>query len=208
MDFGETEIIRYAVIILLALFFTWLILKAFRWKWHRYYEINEFEKRAAGKRGERKATELIKSVCREDDYLFTNVKIENTNEEAELDNVIVNKYGVYIIEVKSYSGALVGSEDDYVWDKYHVSEGGNTYVKPARNPIRQVSRQAGVLHRHLEYYGIKTWIEGYAIILGSRSPVSSDRVLRKADDIDKVIHTKIDNGMSKKTVESICRILG
>ena len=164
-------------------------------------------KEAAGLRGEKHATELIKSVLREDDYLFTNVEIDNGDEEAELDNVIVNKYGVFIIEVKAYSGTLVGSEDDYAWDKYHVSGGGNTYVKSAKNPIRQANRQAGVLHRYLDYYGVKTWIEGYAIILGTKSPVSSDKVLRSVNEIDKAIHTRIDNGLSKKMVEKICQIL-
>ena len=60
MNILETEIIRYAIIILLSLFFTWLILRAFRWLSDYQYKANELEKRAAGKRGERKAEELIK----------------------------------------------------------------------------------------------------------------------------------------------------
>lgn len=59
------------------------------------------------------ATNLIREVLNEDDRLFTNVNIECDGMSAELDNVIVNSYGVFIIETKNYKGRLYGNEDDY-----------------------------------------------------------------------------------------------
>lgn len=41
----------------------------------------------------------------------------------------MNQYGIFIIEVKNYSGKLVGTEDDYEWQKYHTTPSGNTYFK-------------------------------------------------------------------------------
>ena len=72
------------------------------------------EKRA-GRLGEKRAAELIRQVMREEDRLFTNVCIELDGRMTELDSVIVNKYGVFIIEVKNYNGLLVGAEDDHEW---------------------------------------------------------------------------------------------
>ena len=68
----------------------------------------------AGRAGEAEATELIRSVLREDDRLFTGVNVAIDGKRTELDNVIVNPRGVFIIEVKTYSGTLKGSESDRV----------------------------------------------------------------------------------------------
>lgn len=115
--------------------------------------IFEALERRAGRIGEQKATHIISSVLREDDRLFTNVQVNYENEPAELDNVIVNKFGVFIIEVKNYNGSLVGNEDDYEWVKYHTTDAGDTCSKIVKNPIKQVKRQVYVLAKFLEYYG-------------------------------------------------------
>ena len=82
--------------------------------------IFEPEEKRVGRQGERIATNIIKRVLREDDYLFTNVPVSYDGKNAELDNVVVNKYGVFIIEVKYYKGRLYGAEDDYEWQKYKL----------------------------------------------------------------------------------------
>ena len=73
--------------------------------------IFETPERRAGRRGEMIATDIIKGVLRDGDYLLTNVSISYDGRPAELDNVVVNKYGVFIIEVKNYKGRLCGEED-------------------------------------------------------------------------------------------------
>lgn len=126
---------------------------------------------------------------------------------AELDNVIVNKYGVFIIEVKYYKGRLYGAEDDYEWQKYKDDGYGNTFEKNVKNPIKQVKRQTYILAKYLEYYGPRVWVEGYAFLVNGNSPVNSSFMLESLDDIDKAIHTFGKNRLSAQTVESIKRLL-
>ena len=146
------------------------------------------EKRA-GRIGEEYATKIIKSVLREGDRLFTNVEIECDGKRAELDNVVVNQYGVFIIEVKNYVGELYGREDDYQWQKVKVTDAGNAYEKTVDNPIRQVRRQVYVLAKFLERCNIHIWVDGYVILLHGNSPVKSNFVLERVDDIDIAIHS-------------------
>ena len=126
---------------------------------------------------------------RDDDRLFTNVSINYDGRPAELDNVIVNKYGVFVIEVKNYAGAIYGNEDDFEWQKYKTTDAGNTYVKNVKNPLKQVKRQCYLLARYLENYGTKVWVNGYAILIQGNSPVVSDHILNNIYDIERVIHT-------------------
>ena len=169
--------------------------------------IFESEVKRAGRKGENAATNIICSVLREDDYLFTNISITYDGKPAEMDNVIVNKYGVFIIEVKNYKGRLYGNEDDYEWVKYKDDGYGNTFEENVKNPIRQVKRQVFILAKYLEYYGSRVWVDGYAMLLRGGSPVESQYILSSVDDIDRAIHTFGRNRLDKKTVENIVKLL-
>ena len=163
--------------------------------------------RAAGRAGEKYASDIIRSVLREGDQLFTNVSVSYKNKVTELDNVVVNKNGVFIIEVKYYSGRLAGDEDDFEWSKYHTSRGGNTYVKTVKNPIKQVNRQVYILSGYLKKHGIGAWVDGYAIILGAKSPVKNNCVLKNTDELDKAIHTRGRKMLGRNAAESIAKLM-
>ena len=165
------------------------------------------EYKRVGIRGEEAAVKAIQSVLRDGDRLFTNVRIEYDGKPAELDNVIVNRYGVFIIEVKNYSGQIVGGEDEYEWRKYKTTEAGNTYEKTVRNPIKQVKRQTYILAKYLDYYGVRVWIRGYAILLHGNSPVKSGYILTSLSDVDRAIHTADRKMLDVKTVERIAKLL-
>ncbi len=164
------------------------------------------EKRA-GRRGESFATDQIRHVLREDDVLLTNVEISFDGRRTELDNLIINKYGVFIIEVKNYKGRLQGTEDDYEWKKYKDDGYGNTFLKNVKNPIRQVKRQVCLLAKSLDYYGVHVWVKGYVLFVQGNSPVQSEYVLSSLDDIDRVIHTFEKNRLTKTQTAKIVEYL-
>lgn len=160
-----------------------------------------------GRLGEEKAAGIIDGLLKEGDYHLTNVEISFDEKSAEFDDIIVNKYGVFIIEVKNYKGTIVGGEDDYEWEKYHTSEGGNTYVKSVKNPIKQVRRQIHILAEYLESYDIGVWIDGYAFLLDANSPVDNKYILSNKNEIDKAIHTPGRQRLDSRTVEAIVKLL-
>jgi len=164
--------------------------------------------RIAGKKGEQQAAQVIRSVLREGDHLLNNIEISYDGKTAEMDNVIVNRYGVFIIEVKNYIGKLYGGEDDYEWSKYKTTGAGNTYGKTVKNPIKQVKRQVYILAEYLEHRGCDVWVEGRAMLLHGNSPVSSEYMLKSVADIDKTIHTAVKGQLDDRTVDKICELLG
>ena len=96
----------------------------------------------------------------EKDLLFTNVEISFDGRKAELDNIVVNPFGIFIIETKNYVGEIEGKEDDYIWIKTKTTHAGNVYQKSVLNPIKQVKRQIYLLVNYIEYFtGIRIWIK-------------------------------------------------
>ena len=136
-----------------------------------------------------------------------NVPIIVDGRRTELDLVVVNSCGVFIIEVKSYAGRLIGGENDHEWVKFKTTEAGNTYEKRVKNPIRQVRRQVYLLARYLDYYGVRTWVKGYVILLHGSSPVESDALLNSSADIDRAIHSRGRSVLDAKTIERISSLL-
>ncbi len=161
----------------------------------------------AGDLGERYASNLIKSYLTDSDILLTNVPVVYDGNETELDSVVINSYGVFIFEVKYYTGMLRGSEDDYEWEKYHVSAAHNVYQKTVKNPIKQVNRQIYILAGYLRSCGVNVWVNGYTILLGADSPVQNDHILNRKDDLGKIIHTPGEKRLYRGTIDKICSLL-
>ena len=140
-------------------------------------------KERAGKEGEILAGKMIHQYLNEQDILFNNVEIVVHGRETELDYVVINKNGVFIFEVKNYSGELEGNEDDEYWNKYKISSGNNEYVKEVRNPIKQLKREIYLLKEYLKYYGIDLWINGYVLFVNMNSPIDSDYTINNESEL-------------------------
>ena len=167
---------------------------------------DEQERRLAGKRGEERVTAEIERVMRKDDYLFTNVEISFNNRETECDNIIINNFGVFIIEVKNYSGSLSGNENDDEWVERKYNDYGEILEKKVKNPIKQVRRQIDILSKLLKNNGLRAWIYGYAILIDNNSPVNSKYII-SLDDIGRVIHTPGKNKLTNEQVEKISEVM-
>ena len=186
-------LVIFAVIVLLSILFG-------------RYDIELPEKRA-GRMGERIATSIISEILNDEDILLTNVGIFTDGKETELDNVIINTKGIFIIEVKNYSGQLIGDEEDAEWIKNKVTEAGYLYQKTVRNPIRQVKRQEYLMSKLLKDNGIHVWIKGYVFLLERNSPVKSAYILDTQKDIDVAVHPDAVDQMDVEMVESVKRLL-
>ena len=164
-------------------------------------------KERAGKEGEILAGKMIQQYLNEQDILFNNVEIVVHGRETELDYVVINKNGVFIFEVKNYSGELEGNEDDEYWNKYKISSGNNEYVKEVRNPIKQLKREIYLLKEYLKYYGIDLWINGYVLFVNMNSPIDSDYTINNERELNSILHTRGGQTLNKKQIEKIENIL-
>ncbi len=168
----------------------------------------ESEKRRAGRVGERITHGILREILRDDDVLLSNVKLNYKDKRTELDNLIINDHGVFIIEVKNWSGDLIGDEDDREWTKIKYSPAGAPYQGTVKNPIKQVKRQIYILANSLRRCGINVNIEGYVFFLENNCPFMNEHVLRNQRDMDKVIHYGTDNKLTRVMQDRIVEALG
>ncbi len=172
-----------------------------------FIRTEEDGKERAGKEGEILAGKIIHQYLNDQDIILNNVEITVHGKETELDYVVINRNGVFIFEVKNYSGELEGNEDDEYWSKYKISSGNNEYVKEVRNPIKQVKREIYLLKELLHIYGVYLWIDGYVLFVNMNSPIESDYTINDENEIDIILHTKGRQNLNKKQIEKIVNIL-
>lgn len=168
---------------------------------------DEDQKRIAGKEGELQAKKILNHYLNENDLLLNNVNISIHGRNTELDYVVINNNGIFIFEVKNFSGKLVGNEDDQYWNKYKISRGNKEYIKEIRNHIKQLKREIYLLKEYLKYYGVDLWIEGYVLFVNMNSPVESEYTVNDKSEIDDILHLRRNQVLTKNQIEKIISIL-
>lgn len=193
------DLFLFVIIALIVLLF--LAIRLFRKK------REQREIKSAGNKGEAYFNNMLKSILRDDDVLIRNVCLQVNGKEAEIDSLIINNNGIFIVEVKNYNGRLYGKSDDFEWTKEKVSPGGNVFYKQVKNPIKQVKRQTYKLSQFLKENNIRIWISGYAYFINGNSPVDDESVIYDIDEFDRIIHTtsgkQYDERLINKAIEAL-----
>lgn len=171
------------------------------------YEREQIEIRNAGNFGEAICKSEIKQILRSDDVLINNICLNINGKETEIDNLIINKNGIFIIEVKNYNGTLYGDIDDFEWEKIKVSPGGNVFTKEVKNPIKQMKRQTYLLSQYLKENGIRIWISHFAYFINDNSPVHNECVISDIRELDKTIHNPQEKTYDDKVISKAVRLL-
>lgn len=196
-----TGIVLFVILIVLIL----LIFFIFSVKSNNEHEQEEIK--YAGSKGEEIFCNLIRSILRSDDILLNNISLSVDGKETEIDNLIINKNGIFIIEIKNYNGRLYGDTDDYDWIKEKVSPGGNVFTKKVRNPIKQTKRQIYILSKYLKNNNIRIWIKGYAYFINRNSPVEDECVISDVEELDQIIHERQAKIYDEKLIHRATNLL-
>ena len=191
----------YLFVIVALIVLSFLAIRLFRKK------REQREIKSAGNRGEAYFNNMLKSILRNDDVLIKNACLNVNGKEAEIDSLIINNNGIFIVEVKNYNGRLYGDIDDFEWTKEKISPGGNVFYKQVKNPIKQIKRQTYILSQFLKENNIRVWISGYAYFINGNSPVDDDCVINDIDELDRIIHTPGNKFYDDRLIHKVIKAL-
>lgn len=158
----------------------------------------------AGEEGEYLAASAIKSILFKDDWHTCNFEFSVDGREAECDILVVNTNGIFIFEVKNFSGSLFGYETDDTWEKVKESDSGNLYSKEIKNPIKQVRRQRWLLKKLLGSYGIYDFrIDGYVLLVNANPHDESEYILTDLSEVERTIHKPGEQPLNKSKRDAV-----
>lgn len=174
---------------------------------HEYIDFEQREIKRAGDAGEKFANSRINELLNENDIHLNNIVIESNDKRIEIDNLIINENGIFIVEVKNYVGRLYGDVEDKYWTKYKIAVSGETYSKKVKNPIKQAKTQLYFLKEFLKENGIYIRIEPYAFLINGGSPVQDEHIIDDLNELEEIIHTKREKPYRKDLIDKTVNLL-
>ena len=86
-----------------------------------------------GEQGENRINYLINKYCLEYHHLISNGLFYDGKENShEIDQILINKYGVFVIETKNWHGSSIGRDYDDEW--LYIQ---NNLAEKRRSPVKQ-----------------------------------------------------------------------
>ena len=165
-----------------------------------------------GIRGEYKVYRKLKVIKKQGYKVFQNINLKNNDFKAQLDFIIIGVTGVFIVEVKSLRGNIVGNSNDKYLMKTKKSKAGNEYSKKVYNPIKQVSTHVYKLATILKENGVNKWIEGIVLFSNKDLEVNiemGDNTVNIFENIDELIRyiLNYENILNEKDIKKIEKVL-
>ncbi len=118
-----------------------------------------------GQEGEDRVVEIMRQSLDGNWRLFRNVILSGRN-KGDIDAILVGPSGVWVLEVKSYSGEYRNIGDQWEYRK------GNRWKRAESNPGRQAEDNAIRLSNALKVDGIKQWVTGVVVWANPESPLT------------------------------------
>ncbi len=86
---------------------------------------------AKGIRGEVTASIILSTLPKDQYHIFNDVTLHTPDSSTtQIDHVIISNYGIFVIEVKNYSGWIFGSETQYKWTQSLPNNNKNQFLNP------------------------------------------------------------------------------
>ena len=156
----------------LLLVFLLLLISGFAVLPRRSADEQNYEAKMYGDRGERQAGFLLEK-CLPDGYtVIQNTVVLYKDGKSEIDNIIVGKTGVFIVEVKNMKGIIYGDYEDKKWLHYKIDQYDIEHKEVFKNPVKQVGTQIYRLANFLRDNKIFTHINGGVYFINRASKLS------------------------------------
>jgi hypothetical protein len=98
---------------------------------------------------------LKQNFNKKTNYLMNNVTLPiYDNGSTQIDHILINEYGIFVIETKHYSGWIFGNEVDYKWCQKFLNGRKFKFL----NPIKQNQTHINHLKRYLDFISSKEFI--------------------------------------------------
>ena len=89
-----------------------------------------------GEEGENKVASVLDSDASFHRLINNLVLLGNNDVSHQIDHILINENGIFVIETKNYYGEIVGKEEDSFWTRSYFEKGKRKTIK-FHNPLKQ-----------------------------------------------------------------------
>lgn len=157
-----------------------------------------------GEEGERKVADLLES-SKGFHRLINNLVLTGENGVShQIDHILINSNGVFVIETKNYYGEITGQEDDSFWTRSFFVRRQKKSVK-FHNPLKQNQSHLRIIKKiigkNYPVYCFVVFTQNNADVLGLFNVCNIDSLLKR---LSLVVS---DYSLKEKEIEGIYQVL-
>lgn len=131
--------------------------------------VKQFGEGDKGKDGERKVAKFLSKKKPPKRFVFNDSIFGNRDSSVQIDHIVIQRNGVFVIETKNYSGVIIGRDEEVNWTQV-MEFGKKTYS--FYSPVRQNESHArfltSILPKGVPIYPIVVFIQNNAEYVKSR----------------------------------------
>ncbi len=155
-----------------------------------------------GKIGEWIVSLTLGKTIENQQYVINNIIIKDENDKtSQIDHILINPKGIFVIETKNYSGRIYGNEKQIEWTQ--VLAYGKVKNK-LYNPIKQNNTHIYRLKNQMPNYVV--FYSAVVFVKGNTHFIQSNKVL-KLRQLKNFIRLERDVNLSEKQMKECYEIL-
>lgn len=108
-----------------------------------------------GKLGERAVSAVLGKTKEGVQYLIDDYIVEKDGKSSQIDHILINQYGIFVIETKNYSGRIYGNDEQLEWTQ--VLQYGKVKNR-FYNPIKQNATHVYKIKSIVGPYPVKSFV--------------------------------------------------
>lgn len=126
--------------------------------WWIYYHSREATISRLGKQGEAKVKKMLKRTKSAKKRILNNVilQVEYGN-TTQIDHILINEYGIFVIETKNYKGVVYGAEGKNHWQQY-LKKKSFTFYNPIKQNENHIQHLKEIFGQKYPYYSIIVFV--------------------------------------------------
>ena len=132
------------------------------------------ESKRYGDAGERRTGTILERYLPDSYTVIQNVHVTYNGKSSEIDNIIIGKSGVFVVEVKNVKGTVTGNFEDQKWHQDKIDRYDIEHEKEFYNPVKQVGTHIYRLANYLRDNKIFTRISGAVYFANPQTGVYVD----------------------------------
>lgn len=113
----------------------------------------EVKSQIKGSLGELRQEIRLDRLPRESYKSINNILIPNEDKTAQIDHLVVSKYGIFIIENKNYKGYIYGKQYDKTWTQV-IGKSKNAFYNPIAQNYGHIKAIENIIGENYKIYSI------------------------------------------------------
>lgn len=149
-----------------------------------------------GIKGENKVRKKLGNSIPNQKFILNDVILKEGENTSQIDHIVINKNGIFVIETKNYAGQIYGNDYDSKWTQVlQYGKVKNEFYNPVRQNYTHINRIKSIIN--MDNIPIKSMI---VFTQGNIEHINSKNIY-KLKDLENIINTPIDNSYILKTTE-------